>query len=134
MFGIHKKKIQSNIQLDSIPALVGEGCLFEGNITSPSSARIDGKVVGSVTAKGGLIIGEMGTVKGGEIKASDIIVYGKVEEGKIETERLEIIRGANVIADVFTKSFIIEDGGIYNGRCVMERTTDKIVGNPFFKL
>jgi hypothetical protein len=29
---------------------------------------------------------------------------------------------------MFTKSLIIEDGGIYSGKCVMEQLTEEIIG------
>src|SRR5579884_1068214 len=48
-------------------------------------------------------------------------------EGSVESQRLEIKRDSSVSGDVFTKSLIIEDGGIYNGRCVMGQSLETII-------
>ena len=124
-----RRKDESNKQIDQnsdeIVALIGEGCAFEGDITSPSSTRIDGSVRGRINTKGILVVGEKGIVTG-EIKATEVIVHGKIE-GSVESQRLEIKKDSSVSGDVFTKSLIIEDGGIYNGRCVMEQQSEKVM-------
>ncbi len=117
------KQIDQN--LDEIVALIGEGCAFEGDIISPSSTRIDGSVRGRISTKGVLVVGEKGIVAG-EIKATEVIVHGRIE-GSVESQRLEIKRDSSVSGDVFTKSLIIEDGGIYNGRCVMGQSLETII-------
>ena len=67
---------------------IGENCIFEGNISTSSSTRIDGKLIGKISGENTLIVGERGIILG-EIKASGIIVYGRVE-GIIDCEKLEI--------------------------------------------
>jgi cytoskeletal protein CcmA (bactofilin family) len=106
-------------------ALIGEGCIFDGDIISPSSTRIDGSVRGKISTNGILVVGEKGIVKG-EVKAIEVIVHGKIE-GSVESQRLEIKRDSSISGDVFTKSLIIENGGIYNGRCTMEQPSEKII-------
>jgi len=61
----------------------------------------------------------------GEIRATETVIYGRVE-GSIESNRLEIKRSGIVLGDVFIESLIVEDGGIYNGRCTMNEVTEKI--------
>ena len=120
---LSKKSSQNNSQAGNdymssdVITLIGQGCLFEGNITSPASTRLDGTIKGNIDSKGTLIIGEGGVVSG-EVKAVEISVHGKVE-GNIESEKLIIKNGGIVSGDVHSKSFIIEDGGIYNGKCLM---------------
>jgi len=106
-------------------ALIGEGCTFDGDIISPSSTRIDGSVRGKISTNGILVVGEKGIVRG-EVKAIEVIVHGKIE-GSVESQRLEIKRDSSVSGDVFTKSLIIEDGRIYNGRCAMEQSPEKTI-------
>ncbi len=126
MFGKDKNNKQSTPKPNEITTLIGEGCLFEGDITSPSSTRIDGHVRGNLKSKGSLIIGEKGVVSG-EVKATEVLVYGKIE-GNVESQRLEIKKDGSVVGDVFTKSLIIEDGGFYNGRCAMEQLPKTFIG------
>ena len=71
--------------------LMGEGCLFEGGITSPST-RIDGQVRENFKGEESLIIGEKGVVSD-KVKASEVLVYGKIE-GNVESPRLEIKKDA----------------------------------------
>ena len=107
-----------------ITTLIGDGCEFEGNMSSSSSTRIDGKLKGIITGENSIVVGETGLVLG-EIKASETVVYGKVE-GTIETNSLEIKRSGIVLGDIFIESLIVEDGGIYNGRCTMNEITENI--------
>ncbi|MBI2485839.1 MAG: polymer-forming cytoskeletal protein [Deltaproteobacteria bacterium] len=119
---------RAKIKNNPILALIGKGCLFAGDITitSPSSKRIDGHVRGNFKGRGSLIIGEKGVVSG-EVKASEGIVYGKIE-GNVESQRLEIKKDASVAGDLFTKSLIIEEGGVYNGSCSMEQLPQTVIG------
>ena len=126
--GILSKKSNKNISQtgndymsSDVITLIGEGCLFEGNITSPASTRLDGTVKGNIDSKGTLIVGQGGGISG-EVKAVEISVHGKVE-GNIHSEKLIIKNGGIVSGDVHSKSFIIEDGGIYNGKCLMESSS-----------
>ena len=115
-----ESKKTSKSDSSHITTLIGAGCEFEGNMTTTTSTRIDGKLAGNNT----IIVGEDGIVVG-EIKAADTVVYGRVE-GVIETHSLEIKRSGIVLGDVFIESLIVEDGGVFNGRCTMDEITEKI--------
>ena len=108
----------STSKSSEITTLIAEGCLFEGNINTTASTRIDGQVKGSVNCQNSLIVGESGYVSG-EIQALEIIVFG-VLEGNVKARRIEIKQGGVVNGDIVAKSFIIEDAGIYNGTCKMD--------------
>lgn len=107
-----------------ITTLIGDGCEFEGNMSSSSATRIDGKLNGRITGENTIVVGENGVVLG-EIRASETVIYGRVE-GIIESSSLEIKRSGIVLGDVFIESLIVEDGGIYSGRCTMNEVTEKI--------
>jgi cytoskeletal protein CcmA (bactofilin family) len=123
MFGRRKRKIQSKPNTDQITTLIGEDCEFEGNLTASSSTRIDGRLNGKVSGESILIVGEQGFVTG-EIKARSIVVYGRVE-GIIESQKLEIKSRGNVSGDIYVESFVVEEGGVYNGRCVTEQLSSE---------
>ncbi len=61
--------------MEEITTLIGEGCSFQGDISFPSSTRIDVSVKGNVRGEGVLIIGESGFVSG-EIRAVEIFTEG----------------------------------------------------------
>ena len=107
-----------------ITTLIGDGCEFEGNMSSSSATRIDGKLNGRITGESSIVVGENGVILG-EVRSVETIVYGRVE-GVIESNSLEIKRSGIVLGDVFIESLIVEDGGIYNGRCTMNEITENI--------
>ncbi len=116
-----------SVTYSEVTTLIGEECLFEGNITTSASTRIDGKLKGNITGQSSLIIGENGVVIG-EVRSDEATVYGKVE-GIVESSRLEIKKGADVSGDIFAHTLTVEDGGLLNGRCTMEKekpVTDNI--------
>jgi cytoskeletal protein CcmA (bactofilin family) len=107
---------------------IGEECVFEGNISTSSSTRIDGKLIGKISGENTLIVGERGVILG-EVKASEVIVYGRIE-GIIDSERLEIKSSGIVTGDIFIDRLVIEEGGIYNGRCGMSERVEQFVSEP----
>lgn len=104
---------------------IGEECIFEGTISTSSSTRIDGKLVGKIMGENSIIVGERGMISG-EIKATEIIVYGGVE-GIIEANRLEIKSSGVVAGEIYVGRLIVEEGGTYNGRCAMMAPSEKIL-------
>ncbi len=107
-----------------ITTLIGDGCEFEGNMSTSTSTRIDGKLNGRIAGQNTIVVGENGVVMG-EVRASETVVFGRVE-GVIESGSLEIKRSGIVLGDVFIESLIVEGGGIYNGRCTMNEITESI--------
>ncbi|MGH7849202.1 MAG: bactofilin family protein [Thermodesulfobacteriota bacterium] len=107
---------------------IGEECVFEGHITTSSSTRIDGKLKGKISGENTLIVGERGVILG-EVKASEVIVYGRIE-GIIDSERLEIKSSGAVTGDIFIDRLVIEEGGVYNGRCGMSEHVGQYVSEP----
>ncbi len=107
---------------------IGEECVFEGHISTSSSTRIDGKLKGKISGENTLIVGERGAILG-EVKASEVIVYGRIE-GIIDSERLEIKSSGVVTGDIFIDRLVIEEGGIYNGRCGMSEHVEQYVSEP----
>ncbi|MGB9873623.1 MAG: bactofilin family protein, partial [Hydrogenobacter sp.] len=106
-----------------IKTLIGLGCLFDGNLTlSEGFTRIDGEVRGNISGKGGLILGEQGSVKG-DINLEKVVVYGRVE-GNIKAQSLEIKSGGRVNGNIHVEELIIEKGAIYNGECKMKEGED----------
>jgi len=107
---------------------IGEECVFEGNISTTSSTRIDGKLKGKISGENTLIVGERGVILG-EVKASAIIVYGRIE-GIVDSERLEIKSTGIVTGDIFIDRLVVEEGGVYNGRCGMSERVEHFIQEP----
>jgi len=102
-------------------SIISGGVKLEGNLFSEGNVRIDGNVVGNVSVNGNLTIGENSQIQG-EIKATNIVMGGRLE-GKVtasETLRLEakcILKG-----DLITRRLIIEEGALFDGYSTMNNS------------
>ncbi len=115
----------SKSDANQITTLIGESCVFEGNVTTTSSTRIDGQLKGKIAGEYSLVVGENGVVEG-EIKAAETIVYGRVE-GVIESGKLDIKSSGAVMGDVFIEKLTVEPGAIFNGRCEMTDSQENVL-------
>lgn len=125
MFGNKKKKQEKSLKThkksdSSLTTLIGEGSEIEGNVNSSSSAKIEGKLKGTVNVSETLIIGENGNVVG-DIYTKHLIVFGKVE-GKVKANLLELKDKGRLKGDIIVETVIFEKGGVFNGNCQMNKS------------
>lgn len=125
VFGSKKGAKSPRSEMNHLTTSIGEECIFEGSISTSSSTRIDGTLQGKVMGENSLIVGERGVVTG-EIRALEIIVFGRIE-GVIETDRLEIKDTGVVTGDLYVGKLVVQEGGIYNGRCIMGGAAERVV-------
>ncbi len=125
LFGSKRGVKQPRPEVNHLTTSIGEECIFEGSISTSSSTRIDGTLQGKITGENSLIVGERGVVTG-EIRALEIIVFGRIE-GLIETDRLEIKDTGVVTGDLYVGKLVVQEGGVYNGRCFMTGAAERIV-------
>lgn len=102
---------------DKILTLISEGCKFEGNLSSPSTTKIDGHVVGNLRGESGIIIGEKGIVEG-NVNAVDVTIYGTVK-GNIKAHKLELRRSGSLDGDITVEELVTESGSRFNGNSKM---------------
>lgn len=94
------------------------GTEITGDIKSNGDLRIDGKITGSITIEGKLVIGENGLVEG-EVNCKNIAVSGTLK-GKIHIEELtSLAKTAKVEGDLFTGKLAVEPGAEFSGTCSM---------------
>ena len=100
-----------------IVSLIGEGTVFTGELVLKGGARIDGKVVGRVTAHALLVVGPTGDIEAEELRANCVTVCGTVSGKLIVQERLEIQQGGRVRGQVVMEKegLIVAPGGIFEG-------------------
>lgn len=108
---------------EKILTLISEGCKFEGNLSSPTTTRIDGHVVGNLRGESGIIIGEKGTVEG-NIHAVDIVISGTVK-GNIKAHKLELRRSGALEGDIVVEELLTEPGAKFNGVAKMGEISSK---------
>ncbi|MEO6693639.1 MAG: polymer-forming cytoskeletal protein [Ignavibacteria bacterium] len=102
---------------DKILTLISDGCKFEGNLSSPSTTKIDGHVVGNLRGESGIIIGEKGIVEG-NVNAVDVTIHGNVK-GNVKAHKLELRRSGSLEGDVIIEELITEAGCKFNGTVKM---------------
>lgn len=99
-------------------SILSEGIELEGKIKTAGNIRIDGKVIGDVTAAGNVTLGDKGEIKG-NLSAKTATLGGKIEGTVQTTERLILEAKSNVIGDIETRILVIEEGAVFNGHSKM---------------
>ncbi|MCK5535196.1 MAG: polymer-forming cytoskeletal protein [Bacteroidales bacterium] len=98
--------------------IIGAGTRIIGEITSTGDIRIDGYLEGNIEAKGRLVVGTSGHIKG-TVSCRNADVSGKME-GKITVnELLSVKASATLDGDIITSKLAIDPGAIFTGTCKM---------------
>ncbi|PQQ66685.1 bactofilin family protein [Acetivibrio saccincola] len=115
---------------DKFDTLVGKNTIFQGNIETSGTIRIDGKVQGEIKADGDVYLGKSSEVTG-NIYANNVFLSGKVE-GNIEARGLlDASSTAVLYGDILVQNLITSEGSIFEGRCKMleKQNSDSKVKN-----
>lgn len=95
-----------------------EGTSIVGEVNSDSNIRIDGRIKGTVTAKGRVIVGQSGVIEG-EVVCQSADVEGTVL-GRVNCQDLLSLKAtAKLQGDINTKKLAIEPGAVFTGNCSM---------------
>ena len=121
MFGFLKEK-DDKINLDNytITTIVGADTVVEGTIITKSSVRIDGTLIGGVSAEGVVILSKNGRIKG-NIMAENIVIAGVVEGNMQIREKVNVEPTGEIYGDITTKSLLIDEEFVFQGNCYMNR-------------
>ena len=111
---------------------INSGTEILGDINSNGDIRLDGVLSGNINAKGKVVVGESGKVKG-IINCRNADVFGLVE-GKINvSELLSLNANAQIIGDIVTNRLSIEPGCKFTGNCKMIDDTNSLSADTFEK-
>jgi cytoskeletal protein CcmA (bactofilin family) len=114
MFGKRKPAPQKRID-----SLIGAGTTLRGDIVFEGGLRIDGQVVGNVTAAEGkpatLVVSDAARVDG-RIEVSHLVVNGMVNGPVFARDYLELQAKARIVGDVSYKTLEIHVGAQIQGR------------------
>jgi cytoskeletal protein CcmA (bactofilin family) len=108
---------------DSISTFLGQDASVNGTITFQGTIRIDGRVEGKVVSEGGTIIVGEKAVVAAELEVGTAIVMGEVNGTIAAAERIELYPPGRITGDVQSPVVSIEEGGVFNGNCVMKERT-----------
>lgn len=102
-----------------IKSLVANGCSIEGHCQFSEGLRIDGEIVGNVTARGDqasiLVISESARVVGA-VTADHVIVNGTILGPVRATQLLELQPKARIEGDVQYKALEMHQGALIAGQ------------------
>jgi len=128
MFGNREKETpMESYSKPSLVNLIGEGTTIRGAIDADGDLRIAGNVIGNIRCKGKVIVAKGGKIEG-DMHAEEADIAGNVSGQLHLSKKLSLRIGCEVEGDIFTKSLNIEDGAVFEGRCVMREATAKV--NP----
>ena len=105
-------------------AYLDKGSKVSGKLSFDGPARIDGQVEGEVNAKDTIVIGESAVLTA-QIKASSVIIAGKVSGDIIATQRIEIRPSAKVLGNLTSPTLVIHEGALFEGHCAMQVETGR---------
>jgi cytoskeletal protein CcmA (bactofilin family) len=127
MFGFSFRK-EGAIE-GKLNCIIGEESTFRGNIDVKGSVRIDGEFEGHIIATESLLIGKSGIVKA-DVDVKDLMVAGVIVGNLKATERVELHTGARVEGDIETSSLVVDDGVVFNGKCLMHEVPQEVSAQP----
>ncbi|MFO7635842.1 MAG: polymer-forming cytoskeletal protein [Clostridia bacterium] len=107
-----------------VDSYIGSLSTFKGDITTNASLIIEGCVEGNIISEGEVTLGKNASVSG-DITAHCITVAGTVKGNIHAQEYVKISVGSLVEGDIHTKSFIADEGSVFNGRCIMGNATSE---------
>jgi cytoskeletal protein CcmA (bactofilin family) len=110
---------KSNETESPVINLVGGGTIIKGDIRANGDIRIDGTLIGSVQAKGKVVIGNTGSVEG-EIYCQSADFSGVVKANITVTELLMMKATAKITGDLKVGKLAIEPGAKFSGTCNMQ--------------
>ena len=99
-------------------SLISAGTEIRGDIDCAGDLRIDGAVIGTLSVRGKVVIGEAGRVEGDlQCKNSDVAGFfnGTMKVGEL----LTLKSSAKLYGEVATQRLGIEPGAIFTGTCQM---------------
>jgi len=112
-------KKQPNKPQSRIDSLIGAGTRIEGNVTFAGGLRVDGEIVGNVTAvseqASTLVVSERARIDG-EIRVSHLVVNGTVNGPVHAAEFLELQSKSKVVGDVQYNRVEMHLGAVVEGR------------------
>lgn len=101
-----------------VNGLLDKGCKLDGKLNFEGVMQINGDFCGEIVSSGTLVVGPDAHVQG-TIKVNALILDGTLEGNVDATSRLELHATGRLLAEVITRSFLIEEGGIFHGSCQM---------------
>ena len=110
---------------EKLESFIGGNSTFKGDIDSKGTLRVDGVVLGNISADW-LIVGEKAHITG-DISARGIVIGGKIDGNLKAKEIVEIKNKGHINGEITSKKLVVAEGGIFEGRSTMPRDEAKVI-------
>jgi cytoskeletal protein CcmA (bactofilin family) len=101
--------------------IISEGTKIKGDIIANGDIRIDGDLMGNISAKGRLVIGPKGKIEG-QIMCNNIEISGYVKGKITASELINMKSTSQIVGDIIAGKLSVEPGSMFSGSCVMNGT------------
>ena len=102
----------------SINTIIGPNTSLRGDVHSWGFTRVDGSVMGNVTARGRVVIGEKARMKS-NVSGTAITIGGVVYGNVIASESVVVLATALVLGDVITRRIQADEGCLIHGKIIV---------------
>jgi cytoskeletal protein CcmA (bactofilin family) len=109
-------------QVEGDLSLLSAGTSIEGKITTEGSIRVDGRLVGDLTATANAAVGATGVVQG-NVEAKNVSIAGTVHGNVAAAEKLILEEKSVMRGDIRATVLVIDEGATFDGRCAMTKQT-----------
>ena len=92
---------------------ISENISLKGDISGNSNVRVAGKIIGSVSIQGDLVIEKNGYIEG-EVQARNAVIAGKIQGNISCLEKLTLEQSSVMIGNIKTKQYTIFCNGNIN--------------------
>lgn len=110
------------------PNRIGRGTRIKGDMSSEADFRIDGKLEGSITTSGKVVVGKDGVVEG-KITCLNADIEGKFSGTLNVSGVLSLRASADIEGEAIIAKLSVEPGATFNGTCSMKNTSVKPLNN-----
>jgi cytoskeletal protein CcmA (bactofilin family) len=97
---------------------LGPDAEVSGRLSFTTATRIEGRMRGEVRTSDLLVVGPQAVVHA-TVLADELVVLGEIHGDVKEARRVEIRGGGKLIGDVETGTFVVDEGGFFEGNCRM---------------
>jgi cytoskeletal protein CcmA (bactofilin family) len=108
---------------DEVRVSLGPDAEITGRVSFVEPTRVEGKLKGEVRAADLLVVGSQAAVHA-TVRADRLVVMGEVRGEVLGAARVEICAGGKLFGDVETKSLVVHDGAVFEGRSKMNAGTE----------
>ncbi len=111
-----------------IDIYIGPESSIKGDVITEKSISIDGNIDGDVTSKGEVIIGKHAHITG-NVKGYNVTASGYVKGNIDADDFIKLTTSCKVEGDICAKSFIADEGAVFNGVCNMCKRVEQEESN-----